>query len=106
MLTTAATYAGTIVDQQVDTPVKATSGRLRAVDSGHEHGTVSPGGILSHNTDSSAAAASPQDGTAPYRDVHITGSEPRVWPGVISSSMKRQSSLHEMDRAAEWQQQH
>jgi AMP deaminase len=108
MQTTAATYADTIVDQQFDTPAKATSGRLRTVDSGHEHGTVSPGGILSHNTGGSTAAASPQDGSAltPYRDVHITGSEPRVWPGVISSSMKRQSSAHEMDRAAEQQQQH
>lgn len=101
MQTTAATYAATMVDQQLNAPAKASSGRL-AVDSGREHGTVSPGGLPRQTTGGSTAAASPQEGGA-YRDVHITGSEPRVWPGAISSSLKRQSSAHDLDRAAEQQ---
>lgn len=41
---------------------------------------------------------------APHGATHgsgLMGSEPRVWPGVISSSLKRQSSMHESDRKPE-----
>lgn len=53
-------------------------------------GTISPGGYMlkQHITGGSGT------------DIHITGSEPRVWPGVFSSSVKRQSSMSETDRIA------
>ncbi|KAA8907325.1 hypothetical protein FN846DRAFT_700560 [Sphaerosporella brunnea] len=63
---------------------------------GQDMGVTSPGGVLSRqNTGGHANQNGHQEGA--YKDILITGSEPRVWPGAISSSMKRQSSMTEMD---------
>jgi hypothetical protein len=62
---------------------------------GPETGATSPGGLSRHTT---GGTANHQEGG--FRDMLITGTEPRVWPGAISSSMKRQSSFTEMDGAS------
>ena len=103
------TRAGTVVDFS-NTPSKFTGRILHSRD-----GTVSPGGfVMRHTTGGSAgtqgsqltqqegsAGGSHHVGSGAYRDVHLTGSEPRVWPGVISSSVRRQSSMSEMDQPGE-----
>ena len=51
----------------------------------HELGT---GGVLKHPSED-----------AGYKDIHITGTEPRVWPGIITSNIRRQSSMTDAELA-------
>jgi hypothetical protein len=58
--------------------------RFRSMDD-HETGNS----VLSHTLKHSARESDVYN--------HITGSEPRVWPGAISSSMRRNPSISETD---------
>lgn len=66
--------------------------RLQSMD-GYETGPpTSPGGSVGlpkHSMGSGSSVGVPVDG---YIGIHIAGSEPRVWPGAISSSMRKQPS--------------
>ncbi|KAF8537269.1 hypothetical protein BDD12DRAFT_847609 [Trichophaea hybrida] len=66
------------------------SNRVHLRDGRNDLGTVSPGGHISQQE------TSDQEGKP--KDIHISGSEPRMWPDVISSSMMRQSGMAEADK--------
>lgn len=62
---------------------RPTPKRMQSRD-GHELGT---GGVLKHHSED-----------AGYKG-HITGTEPKVWPGVITSNIRRQSSMVDVEAA-------